>query len=367
VTLVQQAALPASGASWADWRPRDLAPVRQALLVAAILVAVACVVLLVRALWSILVLLLVASTLAYILEPLVRRAERRGVKRFWSALIIGVTVLALELLLIGWLVPQLAREGLGLARALPHAVTQLLERWELAPYVNRLTASQGGVTAWIGDQGERMVLIARGAAGKTATVAALVALFPLLVGLVVAHMRGALRLYNYVPRDKRGEVRRIIDSMDQAVGSFFRGRVIICSIVAVLLGVGWQICGVPQALALGLLGGVLNLVPFANALAWLLAVVLSFTAEGQSSWTSLVVWLTVVFVVVQLLENNVLTPWIQSNAVNLSALTVVLSTLIGGSLLGALGLFYAIPVTACLKKLLEDVFLPRLRAWAEAR
>lgn len=364
---MQEAALPAGGPPWAAWRPKDLAPVKQALAVVAVLAAVVGAVLLIRALWSILVLLLVASTLAYILEPLVRRAERRGVRRFWAAVLIGVSVLAVELLLLGWLVPQLAREGLGLARSLPHAVTQLLERWELAPYVNRLTASQGGVTSWIADQGERLVLIARGAAGKTATAAAMVALFPLLVGLVVAHMRGALRIYNYVPRENRGEVRRIIDSMDQAVGSFFRGRVIICSVVAVLLGVGWAICGVPQALALGLLGGVLNLVPFANTLAWLLALLLSVSAEGQGSWSSLALWLTVVFVAVQLLENNVLTPWIQSNAVNLSALTVVLSTLIGGSLLGALGLFYAIPVAACLKKLLEDVFLPKLRAWAEAR
>jgi len=364
---VQQAALPASGASWAEWRPRDFAPVRQALLVVAILLAVTAVLLLIRALRPILVLLLVASTLAYILEPLVRRAERRGMRRAWIALIIGATVLAFELLLIGWLVPQLAREGIGLARALPHAVTQLLERWELGGLVDRMTAGNGGVSGWIGDQGERALAIARGAAGKTAAAAALVALFPLLVGLVVVHMRGARRVFNYVPRDKRPEVKRILDSMDQAVGSFFRGRVIICAIVAVLLAVGWGICGVPQALALGLLGGVLNLVPFASSLAWVLAIVLSFSAEGSTSATSLAVWASVIFFVVQLLENNVLTPWIQSNAVNLSALTIVLATLIGGSLLGALGLFYAIPVTACLKKLLEEVFLPKLRAWAEAR
>lgn len=340
---------------------------RQALAVAAVLGAVAAALWLLYALRPILLLLLVATTVAYILEPLVRRAERRGVRRVWLAIVVGVTVLALEALLLGWLLPQVAREGLSLARALPDAVARLLERWELGGLVDRLTAGRGGPNSYLADQGERLVMIARGAAGKTATVAAAVGLFPLLVGLVVAHMRGARRLFNYVPRDKRAEVRRILDAMDQAVGSFFRGRVIICAIVAVVLAVGWALCGVPQALALGLLGGVLNLVPFASALAWLLAVVLSISAEGSGSWTSLVIWLTVVFAAVQLLENNVLTPWIQSQAVNLSALTVVLSTLIGGSLLGAIGLFYAIPAAACLKKLLEDVLLPRIRAWAEAR
>lgn len=359
-----EGALPATGATWGR---RDLAPVRHALIVVAILAAVAGALLLLQALRPILILLLVATTLAYILEPLVRRAERRGVRRVWSAIVVGVTVLALELLLLGWFVPQIAREGLSLALALPEALTRLLERWELDALVARVTESRGGLSAWIGDQSERLLSVARGAAGKTATAAALVGLFPLMVGLVVAHLRGARRAFNYVPRDKRTEVRRILDSMDQAVGGFFRGRVIICGIQAVLLAAGWALCGVPQALALGLLGGLLNLVPFANTLAWLMAIVLSLTAESQGSATSLVIWLSVVFFAVQLLENNVLTPWIQSQAVNLSALTVVLSTMIGGSLLGALGLFYAIPVAACLKQLLEQVALPKLRAWAEAR
>lgn len=357
--------LPDEGAAW------DRRALPRGVVFAAAVLALALALLLVWQLRPIVVLVLVATTVAYILEPIVHRAEARGIRRTWCALMAGLLVAGLEVVGFGWLLPQVALEGVALARELPSMLTQLTERigahLNLSALVDRVSAAGGGA----GWAGERVVDVARAAVGRTASAVALVLLFPVLVALLVVHLPGARRAMAFVPRRKRADVRRLASSMDVAVGGFFRGRVIISMIVGTLLALGWWICGVPHALALGFLAGVLNLVPFASTIACVLAVLLGFTAgsagDGPTSWISIALWPAAVYVAVNALENSVLTPWIQSQAVNLSALTIMLASLIGGSLFGAVGLFYAIPFAACMKTLLREVVVPRARMWAEHR
>jgi predicted PurR-regulated permease PerM len=353
-------------ASQAWPQPRQL---RLAVLVALCIMAVVAVGWVAFHVRTVLILALVAATVAYVAEPVVWRLVHRGLPRSVAAIVVGVSVAALEALAIGWLLPSVARQGADLVRELPGLAERLVDRFGLPIDVGALvhTATGGDVGARLAQEhGGQVMGIARAAVGFTASFTALALLFPVLVSLMVVHLPGVMRVFDYVPRDRRDEWRRIALAMDVAVGGFFRGRVIISTIIGALLAGGWAVVGVPHALALGLLAGVLNLVPFASTLAWLLAIVLGF-ADGDGSWLSVFVWPSVVFFAVNGLENSVLTPWIQSQAVSLSALTVMLATLIGGSVGGAVGLFYAIPVAACVKTLLREAWLPRLRAWAETR
>ena len=82
-------------------------------------------------------------------------------------------------------------------------------------------------------------------------------------------------------------------------------------------------------------------------------------------WLSVLVWPSVAYLAVQFIESWVLTPWIQSQSTDMSAVTVLIVVFIGGAIGGVYGLLLAIPVVACIKILIQDLVLSRIERWAE--
>jgi predicted PurR-regulated permease PerM len=181
---------------------------------------------------------------------------------------------------------------------------------------------------------------------------------------------GLEKLRGYLPASRRERVAGIVARMDDAVGDFFRGRLLIAVIMGILLSAGWFLVGVPYWFFLGMLTGLLNIVPYLSIVSWPIAILLKYLdtltngAGGNGGLLAIILWPSVVYVAVQLLENWILTPWIQSGQTNLSAVTIILVVIIGGVVAGVLGMLLAIPVAACLKILGEEVVLPSLRRWA---
>ena len=162
--------------------------------------------------------------------------------------------------------------------------------------------------------------------------------------------------------------------MDRTIAAFVRGRLVPAVVMGVLLSVGWWLVGVPYWLLLGMLSGMLNLVPLVAAVGWLAAVLLALlhhlsnsavpgveAAEtGFTIWV--VLWPTVVYLAAQAVDGWIVEPIVQGKATDLDPLTVLLAVLIGGALAGLVGLIVAVPVAACIKILSQQVILPRIRA-----
>lgn len=165
---------------------------------------------------------------------------------------------------------------------------------------------------------------------------------------------------------------KILHRMDCAVGGFFRGRFIVALLMGGMLSIGWLITDVPYWFLLGIGTGLLSIIPYGATLGWPLAVLLKYldTTTGSTpsdlDWLAIAVWPSVVYGVVQLLEGWLLTPWIQSQSTELSAVSILIVVFIGGAVGGLLGLILAIPLAACVKILLQDVVLVRIRRWADA-
>ncbi len=175
-----------------------------------------------------------------------------------------------------------------------------------------------------------------------------------------------------IPRKNRKRTFEIIAMMDTTIAAFIRGRLIQSMAMGTVLSIGWGIVGVPYWLALGLLGGLLNLAPFLASLAWILAVILAvvdlLSTSGFEGWGHLMLWSillpTLIYACGQFLDGWVIEPIVQGSATNLDPLTVLLAVLIGGSLAGMLGLILAIPLAACIKILAAELVLPTYRQWA---
>ncbi len=154
--------------------------------------------------------------------------------------------------------------------------------------------------------------------------------------------------------------------MDETVSAFVRGRLIQSLAMAIILTVGWSLAGVPYWLLLGLIGGLLNLVPYAASTVWLGAIGLTWidALSGNTGMSVVGVFVlpSLVYFVGQIVDGWVIEPIVQSKATNMNPLTVLLAVLIGGSLAGVLGMMLAIPAAACIKILTQELLLPRLRA-----
>ena len=169
----------------------------------------------------------------------------------------------------------------------------------------------------------------------------------------------------HIPRDQRARWSRIGDEMATMLGSFFRGRLLVCFLKGALLSVMLALCGVPYALLVGMLGGFLSLVPFVGpafgyALAFVLAL-LEFDPLG-ALWRA-----ALVFTVGEMIEGYVLMPKILGDQLGLHPVVVLASMMIFGSALGMFGLLLALPLTAAIVILARELVLPALRQFAEGR
>ena len=224
---------------------------------------------------------------------------------------------------------------------------------------------------------EHGLLLGRAVIGYIARIASdvfywlsLVVLLPLYTFFFLLRFNQIVQLiHDHLPGAGRPTVIRIVTTIDGAISSFFRGRLLICLAVGTLTGLGWLCVGVPYNLALGGLAGMLNLIPFMSVLAVPPAMVLTYlqATETGGSWVLAVSLVVAVYAAVQAIESLVLTPTIQAKASGLHPVTTVIVLLIGGQLAGLLGMLLAIPITSTLKSLVAEYLLPEVRRLADLK
>lgn len=174
----------------------------------------------------------------------------------------------------------------------------------------------------------------------------------------------------FIPESRRQRFCEVMQLMDHAVGSYFRTRLLIATIMGGLYATGWGIAGVPYWLLIGVAGGLLGIIPYAASLAWLAAMLLRFLdLEGGinnlESAMAVFLWPTLVYALVQASDDWLLTPWLQGREMNMNFITIMLAVLIGGTVAGFLGMLFAVPVAACLGILWTEIVRPRLVRYAK--
>ena len=172
---------------------------------------------------------------------------------------------------------------------------------------------------------------------------------------------------NLIPARIRPFAKAPADDVEQSMNRYFRGQSLIALCVGVLLSIGFKIVGFPLAVTLGLFIGVLNLIPYLQAIGLIPMVILSLlkSAEtGQNFWIIFGSGLLILGIV-QCIQDLYLTPRIMGKAMGLNPAIILLSLSIWGTLLGFIGLIIALPLTTlCLSYykrfilLEEDIIAP---------
>lgn len=152
---------------------------------------------------------------------------------------------------------------------------------------------------------------------------------------------------NLIPARIRPFAKGLADDVEQSMNRYFRGQSLIALCVGVLLSIGFKIVGFPLAVTLGLFIGVLNLIPYLQAIGLIPMVILSLlkSAEtGQNFWIIFGSGLLILGIV-QCIQDLYLTPRIMGKAMGLNPAIILLSLSIWGTLLGFIGLIIALPLT----------------------
>ena len=303
---------------------------------------------------SVLVLVVIALFIAVGLDPAVRWLVRRGLSRGLAVGIIFVTAFGLLGGFLAAVIPPLLREGGNLFTDLPGFVERLPERSgvyrdlserypfteKLSQYAANLPQSMAG-NAWG---------FARRFLGALASVLTVLVFVIYFMADLPRLRRGLVRLF---PRPRRPQAAEVVNVVVEKVGAYMIGNLIVSLVAGITSFVVLMAVGVPYALPLAVAVAITDLIPLVGATigAVLCTAITFFTSD---LWPATVV-VVVFFVVYQQLENYILVPRVMRNTVDISSIAVLLSALVGATVLGVMGALMAIPVAAAVKVVLTPL------------
>jgi predicted PurR-regulated permease PerM len=147
----------------------------------------------------------------------------------------------------------------------------------------------------------------------------------------------------------RGNVLKTLDTVNEKLGAWLRGQIFLCFFIGLMSWIALTLIGVPYALPLALVAGILEAVPTLGPI--LSAIPAAIVALTVSPALALMV--VFAYIVIQALENNILVPNVMQKAVGLNPVVVILSITIGANLMGIAGALLAIPFVSLIVVILQ--------------
>ena len=337
-------------------------PVRTLLVVLAVGLVVVLAVLSLDTLLSI----FVAAIIALGLDPVVGWLVARGWTRGRAALVVfaalGLFVVTLVLLALG----PVWDEVQDFFNQLPTYWDQFTQ----SDFFKNITSTAGAddkvrdalkdLAAGLPDAADTLLGIAGGIFGSLLSLVTLsfLALFLLMERPTITDW-----LFGFTPPEIEARWHPVVENAIQAVSSSLIGNVAISVVAGTVAGVSSWLLGLPFPIVLGVITGLLDLIPQVGAT--VAAIVLSVVAVTVS--TGAVVATIVIQLVYQQVENYIIYPIVYRRAVELSPFTTIVAVLVASALLGVIGAILAVPFAAVIKVVLREAGEPRREQMAKLR
>lgn len=304
-----------------------------------------------------LLLIFTAFFLAVALSPAVNSLAKRmpWQSRGLATATVFIAVIGIISVLAASLMPPLVRQTNQLIDQTPQYIENVREEdGPLAGFVERYE---------IADQGDEIVdEVVEGVTGAgepiinfvsriSTSVVAVLTVLVLTFFMLIEGPRWVRRFWSVQTGPHVDRRKRLVEKMYRVVTGFVNGQLLIAAINAIAIAVILLIMGIPFALSLAAIVGILGLIPIIGAT--LGAVIVVVAGLFDSLLTAII--LAVYFIIYQQIENNVIQPAIQSKSLGMSPLLILVSVLIGLNLAGILGGLVAIPIAGSIQALIQDV------------
>lgn len=295
---------------------------------------------------------LLGALLAYLTDPLVKRLDKWGSPHLLSVTSIFLLLFCVILVLVLILLPLIQNQIVTVVESMPQTIAWIQDT--IAPWISEfvnISTVKSSVTAGLSKSG--WVLSAVVSSGYAVTlwvvnfVLTLVVTFYLLRDwdLVLNAIKSIL------PKSSKATIIKIARECDEVLSAFFRGQLLVMLALCAVYGIGLLAVGLQLGLIIGIIGGLLSIVPYLGSTFVVVAAsAASFIQYG--SWEQLP-WVLAVFLIGQSLEGFVLTPYLIGERIGLHPVAVIFAILAGGSLFGFFGVLLALPVAAVIMVLIR--------------
>ena len=333
---------------------------------------------------------IIAIIFAYIIDPIVNYLERKGVKRQFGVIIVYISVILIFGVLIVSVIPKTINEVSNLLTSLPAMVDTLIKDVnnfltevfakfnielpenfinvykESNPKVNGNVETPQIVSDILDSMkktiNELIVKMQGSLMGSLSNIVSklygfLTSAFRLVLIIIfsfyfaVDKERFILKVKKTIPNKYRDDISYLTSNIDTALQQFIRGRMLLAIFVGVLTMLYLLILRVDFAIIIGLITCVADIIPYIGPfLGCAPAVLFAFMDSPMKA-----LWVLILFVIVQWVENNILAPKLIGDSTGLNPLVILISIIIGGGIFGVWGMVISVPLTSIIFILVDFI------------
>jgi predicted PurR-regulated permease PerM len=309
---------------------------------------------------DVIVIFLFALIIASAIAPAVNLLGKLKIPRVIGALLIYIVAIGALGLLISLAVPSIAKEIKDLSSNLPNYINFLSDKFESiqkdsSKYQDIIIQFQGFLSG-MGD------FLRKSASNLLSTaINVFGGIFSLLLILIISFYLSVQKkgvqhvITSIVPHEHRDYILNLWERSQRKLGRWLQGQLFLGLLIGILVYIGLSFLDVKFALLLAILAGVLEIFPYIGpVMAAIPAIILGFLQAPI-----LGLWVLVLYVVIQQMENHLIVPLVIGKIVKLNPVAVILALLVGGRLGGLTGMILAVPLAAVLAEFLRDLVKKR--------
>ncbi len=311
---------------------------------------------------SILLPFVIGMLVAYFLDPAADKLEKWGASRTLATVIITVIFFVMLATAIVLMSPLLYEQVMSFVSHVPEIYTYF--KTKFAPYIDDVInligdeqIKQGNglvekTSSYILQFGSSIVANVWQSGVAVVNILSLIFITPVVTFYLLRDWdRITAKIDGLLPRKTRKTIREQIKLIDRAIAGFVRGQTNVCVIMGIFYAIGLMSVGLKFGLVIGLMTGILTFIPYAGFFAGF-ATAIAVASFQYSNWVDISL-VAAVMMLGQVIESNFITPKLVGDKVGLHPLWLIFGMLAGAALLGVVGVFIAVPVTAIIGVLIR--------------
>lgn len=305
--------------------------------------------------------LLLGAVLFYVTEPLQRFLEKRKVPRWGSILAILISVAAVIWIFISIIGPPVMNQVDKLVKHAPfiakevtvqteNLIDVLQHREDFPPQINEWIDKAVNYIQTIAVVFGKLVVQFFQSVFQTAFTLILVPFF--FIFLLKDHEKFAPFIYNFFSGKQQEWVKKTLKDINTVLRTYIQGQLLISFLLALIMLLGYWIIGLDYALLLVIFAFFMNVIPFIGPwIAFTPALIIGFLQDPQ-----MVIWVSLVTLVAQQTDSNLITPNVMGKTLDIHPLTVITVILAAGNIAGFLGILLSIPAYAVGKVIVKNIY-----------
>lgn len=309
--------------------------------------------------------LLLAVIQYYIMNPLVDILEKKlKVPRVLTIVVLFIIVIAILIWIINTLIPIAQGQINALIKNWPHiwndstnAVQKALRDPRLHSVKSNLQSMVDNAQKTLFRSGQDAFNTTLGNITSAVNIITMVGMTLLTAPFILFFMLKdghQLRPYitKFAPQRWQESFSKLLYDINYALASYIRGQITVAFWVGVMFSIGYTVVGLPYGLALAILAGFMNLIPyFGTFIAFIPALAISIMSS-----TSMLIKVLVVFMIEQTIESRLISPLVMGNKLEMHPITTILVLIGASSVWGLWGVIFGIPIYAILKIIVSRVY-----------